>query len=112
MSEEDVGLAQAPTAVTTEGRTKTNVKWLSRHRKRSSRNIRDKLSFGRGETLAILLLSGLILGALCLSVFVSSKFPNHSWGIRQPNFGFGPDWDCVEVPYGDPVCHRKPPADQ
>src|SRR5262249_18220071 len=91
----------------TEARTKTTVKWTSRHRQRSPRNIRDKLSFGRGEYLAILLL-GLILGALCLSVLVADKFPNHYWEIRQPNFGFGADWECVNVPYGDPVCHRKP----
>ena len=108
MAEEEPGWRKRQLrSLQTEARTKTTVKWPSRHRQRSPRNIRDNLSFGRGEYLAILLL-GLILGALCLSVLVADKFPNHYWEIRQPNFGFGPDWECVNVPYGDPVCHRKP----
>jgi len=108
MAEEEPGWRKRQLrSLQTEARTKTTVKWPSPHRQRSPRNIGDKLSFGRGEYLAILLL-GLILGALCLSVLVADKFPNHYWEIRQPNFGFGPDWECVNVPYGDPVCHRKP----
>jgi hypothetical protein len=27
---------------------------------------------------------------------------------RRANAGFGPDWNCIAQPKGDPVCIKKP----
>jgi hypothetical protein len=26
---------------------------------------------------------------------------------QTPNAGFSPDWDCVPIPKGDPICIKK-----
>jgi hypothetical protein len=38
--------------------------------------------------------------------FLMMYFPDFQQ--RRANAGFGPDWDCVVQPKGDPVCVKKP----
>jgi hypothetical protein len=49
---------------------------------------------------------GLTVAIVIVFALVMIQFPN----LRQQraNAGFGPDWDCVVQPKGDPVCIRKP----
>jgi hypothetical protein len=38
--------------------------------------------------------------------FLMVYFPDFQQ--RRASAGFGPDWDCVAQPKGDPVCVKKP----
>jgi hypothetical protein len=57
----------------------------------------------RKEVSAIIL--GVIIVAVVLLVAVI-KPPRLRWNA---NTSFGPDWDCEDLPYGGPVCVKKPP---
>jgi hypothetical protein len=57
----------------------------------------------RKEVLAIIL-GVVIVAALLLAVLI--KAPPFRWNA---NTGFGPDWDCEQMPYGGSVCVKKPP---
>jgi len=56
----------------------------------------------RGDILAIALAAALI-GLLTLASVVSVGRSN-----RPFNFGFGPEMECRDVHFGEPVCFRKP----
>lgn len=47
-------------------------------------------------------ISGVVFMAVVLAaiVFVSLFFPR----FGQRNFGFGPEWQCVRMEKGDPIC--------
>jgi hypothetical protein len=47
----------------------------------------------------------LVVILTAFAVFVA-YFPDYQQ--RRANAGFGPDWDCVAQPKGDPVCIKKP----
>jgi hypothetical protein len=56
--------------------------------------------------------AGIVGVALALVIIVSvfaafvMYFPDYQQ--RRANAGFGPEWNCVAQPKGDPVCTRKP----
>ena len=60
-----------------------------------------RLTANRREVLSIIALIA-IVGIAALAFI---KYPV---GSRATNFG--PDWDCVNVGKGDPVCVKKPAA--
>jgi hypothetical protein len=47
-----------------------------------------------------------LLVIVCVFAVVVIYFPGFQQ--RMANAGFGPDWDCVTQPRGDPVCTKKP----
>jgi hypothetical protein len=57
---------------------------------------------GRGDILAFLLGAAFLVVILLAYIFVPSPRPIAS--------GFGPEWDCVAIPQGDPVCIKKAKA--
>jgi hypothetical protein len=57
---------------------------------------------GRKEILAIIF-GVIIVAALLLTVIKSPSFR------RNGASGFGPDWDCEQMPYGGSVCAKKLP---
>jgi len=61
------------------------------------------LRSSRGEVSAIIL--ALVLAGVLL--FILIKLPDV---MRQHDWGFGPGWECRAMPYGDPVCVKKPGA--
>jgi hypothetical protein len=59
-------------------------------------NLRE---FKRGDIAAVLLI--LFLGfAAAYAAYKGSSSP------KNPN-GFGPEWECVDPGYGQPVCHKR-----
>jgi hypothetical protein len=54
-----------------------------------------------GEIPALLLAIGLVCVLLFGLVRLSGVTPKLNWG-------FGPDWQCADVPDGEPVCIKKP----
>jgi hypothetical protein len=52
----------------------------------------------RGDVLSALF----VLALLCLLAFIYTRFP----GVKGAT-GFGPDWDCIGVPKGEPICMKK-----
>lgn len=58
----------------------------------------------RGDVAVILIL--LFFGIVLVVVAATTK----AGSDRNFNFGFGPDWQCHSVGYGDPVCLKKTPA--
>jgi hypothetical protein len=57
----------------------------------------------RGDVIAIVIVLTL-LGVFVLAAAVTSNYG------RRSNLGFGLDWECTSVGYGDPVSLKKPPA--
>jgi hypothetical protein len=57
----------------------------------------------RRDILAICLASA-IIGLLTLAAVIGAGRNTN----RPFNFGFGPDMDCRNVPFGEPICIRKP----
>jgi predicted PurR-regulated permease PerM len=47
-----------------------------------------------------------LLIIVCVFAVVVVYFPDIQQ--RRANAGFGPDWNCVAQPKGDPVCVKKP----
>jgi predicted PurR-regulated permease PerM len=47
-----------------------------------------------------------LLIIVCVFAVVVVYFPDIQQ--RRANAGFGPDWNCVVQPKGDPVCVKKP----
>jgi hypothetical protein len=43
---------------------------------------------------------------VCVYAAFVMHFPDYQQ--RRANAGFGPGWDCVVQPKGDPVCVKKP----
>lgn len=54
----------------------------------------------RGDIAAIIL--GIVLVGTC--TYLMLAFPHR----KQPNWGFGPEWDCKDPGTGEPVCTKKP----
>jgi len=54
----------------------------------------------RGEILAILV--GVVFFVIVLVAMVKLPVPG-----RLANPGFGQDWECTSVPYGEQVCIKK-----
>jgi hypothetical protein len=52
----------------------------------------------RGDVLGALF----VLAVLGLLLFTYIQFP----GFKGAT-GFGPDWDCMSVPNGEPICAKK-----
>jgi hypothetical protein len=48
---------------------------------------------------------GLTVAIVIVFALVMIHFPNLQQ--QRANAGFGPDWDCVVQPKGDPVCTKK-----
>jgi hypothetical protein len=46
---------------------------------------------------------GIVLAVVV--TFVLIKFP--SFQRNSSNFGFGQDWDCTNIPMGEPVCVKR-----
>ena len=57
----------------------------------------------RGDILAVIAVLS-FLGFLLLVAVVSSGSQNKG---EQFNFGFGKEFDCQNVGYGDPVCTKR-----
>ncbi len=58
--------------------------------------------FVRGNLTAILLM----IAVLCIFIFFSindATLPRKS--------GFGPEWECISMIQGDPICIKKKPID-
>ncbi len=48
--------------------------------------------------------------AICIvfgAAFIFFYFKLHPLA-RTPRFGFGPHWECTDVPKGDPICIKRP----
>ena len=60
----------------------------------------------RGDILGILLV--LFFVAAAAIGLIVRPFPLHKPGLG-PDFGLGPDWDCVYAPKGEPVCVKRVP---
>lgn len=58
-------------------------------------------SLRRGDIAGILLVA-IVLGA----VFIVMVFYPQI-GQKQ-NFGFGPEWECLRMEKGDPICVKRP----
>jgi hypothetical protein len=58
------------------------------------------VSLRRGDVNAI----AICIAILALILFAAVKIQN------RPTTGFGPDWDCTNVPQGEVVCVKKPAA--
>lgn len=43
----------------------------------------------------------------CGLVFFQASYPNSE--RSKSNFGFGPEWECIGVPKGGPICIKKKP---
>jgi hypothetical protein len=52
----------------------------------------------RGDVLGALF----VVALLSLLAFFYIRFP----GLKGAT-GFGPDWDCIAVPKGEPICMKK-----
>lgn len=52
--------------------------------------------FRQGDILGIIIMAAV----LAVVVFVALFFPR----LGQQNFGFGPEWQCVRMEKGDPIC--------
>jgi len=52
----------------------------------------------RGDILGVLF----VLALLGLLAFMFVRYPNFKAAT-----GFGPDWDCISVPQGEPICVKK-----
>jgi hypothetical protein len=54
---------------------------------------------------------GDVMGALLLLLFLSLFAIVAASGPFGPrNFGFGPEWDCVNNGRGEPICIKRSPA--
>lgn len=54
----------------------------------------------RRDIFAVLLIIVLIVGLLYMGTF----HPR----LAEANHGFGPEWTCLPVGEGDPVCFKRP----
>jgi len=66
--------------------------------------IRAWLTVNRGELGAVLLGLALLAGLFVVSI--------RTHGFATSSAALGPDWDCMELPKGEPICVRKfaPPS--
>lgn len=55
----------------------------------------------RGDIFGILCIIVLLVGILYIGTF-------HPGLAEKTNHGFGPEWTCLPVDYGDPVCFKRP----
>jgi hypothetical protein len=55
----------------------------------------------RGDITGILLVA-IVLGAAFLAMVLYPQI-----GQKQ-NFGFGPEWECLRMGKGDPICVKRP----
>jgi hypothetical protein len=62
--------------------------------------LRKLLYLRRGDIVAIL------LGIALIGGFVVAAFKT-PWGWRH-NWGFGPEWTCINTGKGDPICFKQP----
>jgi hypothetical protein len=54
----------------------------------------------RGDVMSVLF----VVFLLGLLAFCFVWFPNPQ---SNTGAGFGPDWDCIAVPTGEPICHKR-----
>ncbi|TPK58223.1 hypothetical protein FJ546_24350 [Mesorhizobium sp. B2-4-19] len=47
-----------------------------------------------------------IIAALLGSIFYVWVF--HPGLSQKPNYGFGPEWECLPMQKGDPICFKRP----
>ena len=46
-----------------------------------------------------------------LALFIFFYFKLHPLA-QTPRFGFGPHWECTDVPKSEPICIKRPPPQQ
>lgn len=53
----------------------------------------------------LIIITMILIG--CGMVFLQANYS--SLARLKTNLGFGPEWDCVSQPKGDPICIKKKP---